>query len=141
MSLFLLDRGISPIEIGALLSISGILSIFSSPVICNLADSLINKGNDKGYELIISICVVFTTLLFLLQALPELGIIENQHYFVYLFSIRIIYSIFIAPIIPLTDAIALKYLFVHGGDKEVFGRERMYGAISWYEISTLFNLL
>jgi hypothetical protein len=98
------------------------------------ADKLVAKGTPYGYELVVGFLSIITTLFFLLHGLCQLTNSPFQNVY-YIFLIRNLYSAISSPIYSIIDGIALKYLTEHGEGKEGYGKERMYGAVSWAIVS------
>ncbi|CAM9376886.1 unnamed protein product, partial [Ectocarpus fasciculatus] len=140
MSLFLQERGLDEQQIGAVLSITSVISIVAAPVFCSYADKLVNSGNKKGYELVLIVCVIVTTLVFFCHVVPELGLLDRSHDFYFFLFLRVIYSIALAPAYPILDGVALNYLIDNGMNKAAFGRERLYGAYGWAVFSFILGI-
>jgi MFS family permease len=100
------------------------------------ADKLVARGTPYGYELVVGILAITTTMFFLLHGLCQLPRSPFQNIY-YIFLVRNLYSAISSPIYSIIDGIALKYLTEHGEGKEGYGKERMYGAISWAIISLI----
>lgn len=140
-SLFLEERSLSEHQIGILLSLNSIVSVFVGPVVSSWSDQLVLRGYVYGHTLVITCCATLTTFFFLCQSLPELHIFEaldNNHLdnrFYYFILIRSLYAMSICPIFSILDGMTLEYLVMMKKEKSLFGNERMFGAISWAIIS------
>lgn len=99
-----------------------------------------NSGNKKGYELVLIVCVIVTTLVFFCHVVPELGLLDRSHDFYFFLFLRVIYSIALAPAYPILDGVALNYLIDNGMNKAAFGRERLYGAYGWAVFSFILGI-
>ena len=133
MSLFLADRGLTDSQIGVCFGIQSTLSVVMSPLFGMLADK---TGRKHG---VLSLCTVGAMVAFLLHALPELGIVPQSAAFPYLAVLTVFRSSFQSPLIPILDAITLDSL---GDDKKAeYGKERLWGAISWAGAHLLLGVL
>lgn len=119
---------------------TNVISIVAAPLCCSYADKLVNDGNKKGYELVLVMCVVSTTIIFCCHAATELGMFDKSHNFLYFLFLRVAYSVTIAPAYPILDSIALNYLLDNGLDKSSFGHERLYGAYGWAIVNFILGI-
>lgn len=136
--IFYSAHAISPSQIGIILAVPSLISFFSSPFICNLAD---RTNREKVAILVILLSISF----FIVQAiaLPEFHILSAQQRFPFLLLCSFFLGFFDIPIYALISAIAISQLRTLYGQKghERFGQERLWGAVSWALFSMLLGLV
>lgn len=136
--LFYTAHSLTPLQVGYLIAIPSLVSIFSTPFMCNLADR-------THREHVTAISYLFSLIIFLLQALayPPLHILPAQSRFPFLIILRVAFGVFGPPLYALVSAIALAQLRRTHGQKghENFGTERLWGAVSWALFSFLLGIV
>lgn len=137
-AIFLEDRGLSQTEIGSLLSIRNVIGIVATPIVSYLADYFVLRGNRYGREGFVLILSLLSTFVFCLHAVPELT--GKKCSFVYFVIIRLFYAVFMSPIYSLVGGIVLKNISDLRIDKEAFGQDRLFGAISWAVVSVILGI-
>ena len=145
-ALFLQDRMLTEEQIGVILALKYVLSMFVGPLVSSWSDSLVLHGYKHAHALVVACCVVLTTFFFLCQSLPELEMFElldanhlsNRYY--YFIFIRSLYSISMSPIMSILDGVTLEYLVMTKKEKSLYGNERMFGAISWAIVSFMLGI-
>eukprot|EP00472_Partenskyella_glossopodia_P011697 CAMPEP_0197537298 /NCGR_PEP_ID=MMETSP1318-20131121/56438_1 /TAXON_ID=552666 /ORGANISM="Partenskyella glossopodia, Strain RCC365" /LENGTH=534 /DNA_ID=CAMNT_0043095433 /DNA_START=159 /DNA_END=1763 /DNA_ORIENTATION=+ len=121
-ALFFFELNFTALEIGILMSLRSGLSIFLTPVWSALADN-----TRDGHRKILLITAGTSSLIFLLYYVADAGWVQ-KNLFAYVFVIRFVFSAFFCVCMSLTDTYLLDFL---AGDHEAYGKERMWGAISW----------
>jgi len=109
-----------------------------------VGDHLEGKYPNRGRAMTIVSALGVSTLAFLLHGVVVHLVKENStsvfvvscHIF-----LRVIYSIGLAFTYPNLDGLTVSYLVAQGRKKEDFGKERLYGAISWAISSVVLGLL
>lgn len=129
LSIFYQQHNLDETQIGIILSVPTMISMFSSPVICGFADRTGNR------EKITAVTFAISTLSFLAQipALPSLNLFSPSSRFWYLLLLRCLGNVFRSGVYPLVSAITIAQLKHKYGEKghERFGQERLFGAVSW----------
>ena len=108
------EKGVSLEQIGFLLLMPRIFSIFSSPLWAGIADAF------QLHKRLLPLVMALT--------IPLAGAIYFAQGFVSILIWFSIYSFFFAPLIPLTDNAVLDVMGEHSND---YGKIRVFGAISW----------
>ncbi|MBV5337261.1 MAG: MFS transporter, partial [Deltaproteobacteria bacterium] len=101
-------------QIGLLLGISPLVSLFASPFWTGLADA---RHRHKAILLITIVAMILFAVVF-----PFLKT------FALVFLFVLLLAFFLAPIVPLVDAAAISML---GERRELYGRTRLWGTIGW----------
>lgn len=134
-SVFYQAHGQSPAQVGFILALASVFVIVGTPIFCNVAD------NAKSRERVVAVLYGFSIVAFLLQfvAVPSLGLIAPAFRFPVLLVLASVVSFFSMPTVPIVIAICIARLRkLYGPNGHVrFGRERMWGAVSWGGTSLL----
>lgn len=123
-SVFLASFGLSPVQVGIVLSVPILLSLVSSTAGSIVADKMSN-----GKARVILACNILSSAAFQLLAVP-VGT-SNTHRFVYSAVIFGLSDFTLKPVFPVMDAYTLEFLEKTGGNKKNYGKERLWGAVSW----------
>ena len=140
MSVFLMERGLADSEVGAVLSISALVSIFAAPWWTIRADSMTRLD---AKEVLLFWSVIGSEIAFAAQAAVDFGYIPAEYRFMYIFTCRVVSSIFFSTWHPLANAIAVQDLIYRDGEmgSANFGKERLWGAVSWALMHLLSGVL
>ena len=130
MSVFLKDRGLSNSEVGGVLCVSALVSLFAAPVWTLKADTMQRKDSK---EVLLMASVVGAGLFFAAQAAVDLGLVPDALRFEYLLGCRFLASVSFSTWHPLANAIAVQDLMNQHAEQgsRMFARERLWGAVSW----------
>lgn len=134
ISLFFQAHGLSPSQIGIILSISGLFALPVTPIICHLAD------NSKNRERVLLTIQVLQTFSFLLNciAYPPLHLLPANLRFVFILICYSLSSIFQNPTFPIVSAISISQLRESHMDASIwFGKERLWAAVGWAATSLM----
>ena len=136
-SLFLSERGLTDSQIGLLLSVRNVISIVTTPVFSNLADTAQHERWTipgtviRGHEAVLVVLTTLTSFAWMAYSGPELGLVPSAWAFPYFFLVRIVYSIGISATYGIVDGLALRRLKELGRDPSTYGVERLWGAVGW----------
>ena len=118
--------------IGRFLAVQQLLSIPLSGASGSWADSLERQYPGRGRATILASAVASGGVVYLLHGLHRLS---NNPMFTtesWYFVLRILFSVSSAAVFPVLDGMCLDFLEKDPhSDKEDYGKERLYGAISW----------
>ena len=114
LSLYYQSLGLTGGQVGVLMSISPLVTIFASPLLTGAADIT------KRYTLIL-----LTAILICASLISLVPMIDS---FWLLLGIVLVFAVFAAPIFPLIDSATLSML---GSRKDRYGRIRIWGTIGW----------
>lgn len=129
LPLFFAAHGQTDAQIGVLIGVSTAVSVFASPLLCNLAD---RTGRRERFA---AFAYALTLVAFLAQSVawPAAGLVAPRNMFVVLLVLRIVYGFWEAAAYPLVSAITIETLREESGEDghKRFGEERLWGAVSW----------
>lgn len=129
----------TPLQIGLLSGVAPLIALISIPLLSGLSDST------NQPILITAITQAISALFYFLQliALPSFHLLPSYTRFPILLTLRILFGFFAQPISVLLCAISITQLQqLHGGDgHQEFGRERLWGAVSWALTSLVLGFL
>jgi PPP family 3-phenylpropionic acid transporter len=114
LALYYQGLGLSGGEIGLLLGVSPLVSLFASPFWTGLADA-------RHRHKTILFITILTTILFAV-------VFPSLKTFAFVFLFVLLLAFVSAPIIPLVDTAAISML---GERRELYGRTRLWGTIGW----------
>ena len=130
------EAGFSETTLGGILALQALVLSFLSSFGGLLADEL-EKRTKHGRILTMKIGIsvgTFSVLmigvgshLFFKDKSSPLGLAPILYYTI----LRLLYALSLSMILPVMDGITLVYLQLEGKDKSFFGKERLYGAITW----------
>eukprot|EP00005_Dracoamoeba_jomungandri_P000507 CAMPEP_0174253808 /NCGR_PEP_ID=MMETSP0439-20130205/3163_1 /TAXON_ID=0 /ORGANISM="Stereomyxa ramosa, Strain Chinc5" /LENGTH=563 /DNA_ID=CAMNT_0015335043 /DNA_START=1 /DNA_END=1690 /DNA_ORIENTATION=- len=112
------SKGISSDQIGALVFLVPLVTSFSSPLWTALSD--VTQSKHKTIILGLTMCVALTRLMLLFSS--RFGI---------LLITMVVGALFSGGLTPLIDSVVLAFLVKKYNDKKLYGRQRLWGAISW----------
>lgn len=138
--LFLQAYGENAAEIGILLSLGSLANLLATPAISHLAD----YADDHEKYVIILIFVTISALLTQTLALPSFSLLPSPAWtFSWLFLTTAVFMVASVPLNTLVTAITVRDLrIVHAESAPAYyGRERLWGAVSWAIVSILFGAL
>lgn len=139
VSLFYEWHSQSAEQIGIILSLPPLLGLVTTPLICHLAD------RRKSWGRVLIVTQVLATIAYICQllALPSLNIVGTRARFPTLILVSAAYGIFQAPTYALITALSLRQLREEHGHNAAlyFGRERLWGAVSWAACSLVLGAL
>lgn len=125
--------GLDAAQIGLLLGLQTILAIFATPFFSHKADLSTTRQS------VIVILQITSTICFLLQSLflPSLHFLPPDRALPFIFSLGLLYGVSAAPIDAIVRGIAVAFLQKHHGERGfvLFGKERLWGAVSWAILS------
>lgn len=114
LSVYLKDIGLSPAEIGVLLSVPPLILLVGGPVWSGFADA---RQRHRTLMLVAILgSILFSAAVYKLRGLA------------FLLPAVAVYSFFNAPIIPLADSSTLALL---GDRRDEYGRIRVWGSVAW----------
>jgi MFS family permease len=119
----------------------GILSLLA-PIYGAFADARERKTPHYGRSQVLLAGVVFGTFCFLLHGASHVW--EDCAFldrFLYHFMVQSLYAGCLAAMFPILDGMTLDYLQRRHGDSMDYGKERLYGAVSWGVTNLLFGPL
>lgn len=114
LTIYYQDLGLTGTQIGFLASMPPLLSLVSAPVWGVVSDTLKQRK--------LSLVLAFSGAILLALMLSAVT------RFVWLIPTVILFSFFFSPIMPLVDTTTISLL---GGQKERYGRLRLWGAVGW----------
>src|SRR5688572_28087124 len=114
LTIYYQDLGLTGTQIGLLASMPPLLSLVSAPVWGVVSDTM----KQRKFSLLIAIGGAILLALAL----------STVRGFVWLIPTVMLFSFFFSPIMPLVDTTTISML---GGQKERYGRLRLWGAIGW----------
>lgn len=114
LTIYYEDLGLSGTQIGVLASVPPLLSLVSAPVWGVVSD--MRKQRKLSLLIAISGAILLALVLSVVRG------------FVWLIPAVMLFSFFVSPIMPLVDTTTISLL---GGQKERYGRLRLWGAIGW----------
>lgn len=132
--------GFSDALSGAALAIQVGMETILGPVAGSLADRMEREYPNYGRAIILSAGVAFGTAAFVIHGLVSLACTGADHSSSYCSTnvgtalhmiLRVVYSIGNAFIYPVLNGITLAYLEAEGCSPSQYGKERLYGAVSW----------
>jgi len=106
----------------------GILGILA-PLYGVWADALEAKRPHYGRSKVLIVGVLFGGLAFGLHSLDRWISIQDPRFFHV--GVQILYAICFASLFPVVDGMAVDYCQKYYGDSTDYGKERLYGAVSW----------
>lgn len=134
-SLFLQSHGLSESEIGAAFAAGNLVALVATPFFSQVADRATAR------ETVVMQLNAISAVLFSLQALalPSVGVIPAWLRFPYLLLVRGMFSVAAKPILPIVTGICVAQLKDKHGPEgaRLYGRERLWGTISWAGFSVL----
>ena len=114
LTLFYRGLGLSGAQIGLLVGISPIVTLLAAPFWGALADST------RRHRTVLTITII--------GAMSMIALLSQASTLVWLVPIVVAYAFFAAPIMPLVDNGVMEML---GERRELYGRQRVWGAIGW----------
>ena len=118
----------SETQVGVALAIQNLLMSLMATPSGHLADRWQRK-RDHGRIHVLQLGMLLSTCAFLGHWLP--GRILPDMGFPYHLFLRVLYAIGIAMVMPVVDGITLAHFEANGMDRSLYGRERLFGAVSW----------
>jgi Na+/melibiose symporter-like transporter len=133
------EASLQETHIGALLAIHQVTNVASSSIVSSWADSMERKYPGKGRAMLLATGVSIGGSVFSLHALkrlfPNVVIFDS---FLWFSALRIAQSASSSFIFPVVDGMCLDFLKGHQGcSPKDYGKERLYGAISWAIVNLL----
>jgi hypothetical protein len=129
----------SETQVGVALAVQNLLMSLLAAPCGRLADKLQIKYN-HGRIYVLQAGLLLASAAFLLHGLPRLWYLPMQKSeiavlvswgFEYHLALRIVYAVGLAMVLPVMDGITLAHLKAEGIDRSSYGRERLFGAVSW----------
>lgn len=134
--LFLQAYGQNAAEIGILLSLRSLSNLLATPTVCRFADS----ADDHEKYIIILVFVAISASLTQTLALPSFSILPSPTWtFSWLLLTTAVFMVASVPLGTLVTAVTVRDLRIFHGETApaYFGRERLWGAVSWGLVSIL----
>ena len=126
MSLFYAANGISDESIGLLFAISAVVGAVAAPAVTRVVDS--GSAETIGRRRLLA-CFASILMYTTSVAMHWVNIESDASRLIYFVALRIIMSVALAPVSPIIDAICIARL--GPGNERFYGRERLWGAVSW----------
>jgi MFS family permease len=125
------EGNLSGTAIGALLAVQQAVGVPAASMAGAWADRVERQYPGRGRATVLASGIALGSLLFLLHALSRCGV---QHSFfasfAWYFGLRVLYAVAVSMVFPVMDGMCLDFLN-RVSTKDDFGKERLYGAISW----------
>ncbi|GAB5355164.1 hypothetical protein AAMO2058_000182600 [Amorphochlora amoebiformis] len=131
MGVFLSDRGLTNAEIGWVLGTRSVVIIFCGPLFSGLADYL--QSEKKVLSCLVPLSAAFYSL-FWVVITPQGPFTSHGSRLGVCWGIYTLTAVFLTPVSPIVDGLTLKWLSSVGSSSasgDMYGRERVWGAISW----------
>lgn len=132
MSLYYLAEGLNETEVGAVFAVGGVAAQVISTLVGLLADRLTTRS-PAARHWCCAACVIVGALAFTAQAVH----VPHVSRFAVMLTCRVVTNGCSSSAMILADAITLDGLH----DRQLFGQERLYGAISWAIMHIIMGLL
>lgn len=136
--LFLYAYGQNAAEIGTLLSLRSLANLLATPVISDRAD---RAANHETYIIRLTFMTIIALLAQIL-ALPSFSLVQSSIWtFLWLFLTTSVFMVSSIPLNNLVTAVAIRNLRCAYAEAapSYYGRERLWGAVSWALVSVLFG--
>jgi Na+/melibiose symporter-like transporter len=125
------EASLSATQIGSLLALHQAMSVLTSSVAGSYADSMERTYPGKGRATVLVLGVCLGGIMFLLHGLgrlfPTVIFFDSMTWYG---GLRIMYSASTSFVFPVIDGMCLEFLKHHSCPQQ-YGKERLYGAISW----------
>jgi Na+/melibiose symporter-like transporter len=127
------EASLSASQIGTLLAIHQGTKVLTSSVAGSWADAMERRYPGRGRAIVMALGVTMGALFFLLHGMariaPQIAFLQSTAWYGLL---RICYSASTSFIFPVMDGICLEFLKGQPGTSaKDYGKERLYGAVSW----------
>lgn len=138
-TLYLQAHGLSPAQIGFILSLSTILTILTAPYLAEQADRCPSRPRFISRLVLVSILLTFLHLL----AFPPLRLLPPALRFPFMLVVTPVICIFQDEVAPLVTALTIAVLrLAHGAHGHLkYARERMWGSVSRGLMSLILGFL
>jgi uncharacterized membrane protein YraQ (UPF0718 family) len=124
------EGALSVVQIGGLLAVQQAIGLVTNPWAGRIADQAVKCHSQNARVWILAAGALSGTLVFLLlgarRLFPDIALFSSWEWF---FVLRILYAVAVSFVMPVLDGLCLHYL--GGNKKQDYGKERLWGAVSW----------